>query len=86
MNSRDAAYDESLKAIMEATAIEAARDTKRSSASVSGSVNGHGDANDDQQPAPSASTPGPGAGPSTEALNGRKKRKRTEEDAFLYVP
>ena len=67
MNSRDAAYDESLKEIMEATAAEAAA-LNQSSASLNGSVNGHVE---DEQPAV--------------AVNGRKKRKRGEDDASVPV-
>ncbi|KAI0029979.1 hypothetical protein K488DRAFT_72554 [Vararia minispora EC-137] len=65
MNSRDAAYDESLQEIMAATALEAAA-LRPPTPSVSGSVNG---AAEDDGPPQDATT------------NGRKKRKRTDDDA-----
>ncbi|KAA1473912.1 hypothetical protein DENSPDRAFT_840451 [Dentipellis sp. KUC8613] len=65
MNSRDAAYDETLmKEIMEATAAEATAANKAPS-SVNGSVNGHGDVEEQAE-----------AG-----TNSRRKRKRLEDDA-----
>jgi hypothetical protein len=48
MNSRDAAFDESLKEIIEATAAEAAAATGPRGPSVNGSVNGHCEAHDDE--------------------------------------
>ncbi|KAF9227316.1 hypothetical protein BS17DRAFT_694740 [Gyrodon lividus] len=47
MNSRDAAFDESLKELIEATAAEAAAATGPRAPGVNGSVNGHGEAHDD---------------------------------------
>ncbi|KAF9241624.1 hypothetical protein BU15DRAFT_44726 [Melanogaster broomeanus] len=47
MNSRDAAFDESLKEIIEATAAEAAAATGPPGTGVNGSVNGHGEAHED---------------------------------------
>lgn len=63
MNSRDAAFDESIKEIIEATAAEALAHDR--GASMGRNVNGNGDVLDDGEI-------GPG---------GRKKRKRTEDDA-----
>ncbi|KIJ18681.1 hypothetical protein PAXINDRAFT_110226 [Paxillus involutus ATCC 200175] len=48
MNSRDAAFDESLKEIIEATAAEAAAATGPLGPGVNGSVNGHCEAHDDE--------------------------------------
>ncbi|KIJ67822.1 hypothetical protein HYDPIDRAFT_107334 [Hydnomerulius pinastri MD-312] len=47
MNSRDAAFDESLKEIIEATAAEAAAATDPPKSGVNGSVNGEGEVHDD---------------------------------------
>lgn len=61
MNSRDAAFDESLKEIMEATAAEAAAVTEIHGASVNSADNGQTETHDDDS-------------------NGRRKRKRAEDD------
>jgi len=66
MNSRDAAYDEKLKEIIEATAAEAAAATQPPS-SVNGSAHGSGE----------------GEEQITIGTNGRKKRKRGEDDASV---
>ncbi|KAI0316443.1 hypothetical protein OF83DRAFT_1126662 [Amylostereum chailletii] len=64
MNSRDAAYNETLQQALEATAAEAAAAHPRTP-SVAESVNGHGEPEE-----PQAET----------STNGRKKRKRTDDD------
>lgn len=48
MNSRDAAFDESLKEIIEATAAEAAAATEPHPAQTNGSVNGQAESHEDQ--------------------------------------
>ncbi|GLB37456.1 putative PHD-finger [Lyophyllum shimeji] len=65
MNSRDAAFDESLKEIIEATAAEAAAANDNASVISAGNREG-------QQPIDEEMDHGP---------NSRKKRKRTEDDA-----
>ncbi|KAF8633444.1 hypothetical protein AX17_004613 [Amanita inopinata Kibby_2008] len=64
MNSRDAAFDESIKEIIEATAAEAAAAQETLSAASSANVNSHNDAEEELETAPS----------------NRKKRKRAEDD------
>lgn len=48
MNSRDAAFDESLKEIIEATAAEAAAATEPHPAQTNGSINGQAESHEDQ--------------------------------------
>lgn len=62
MNSRDAAFDESLKEIIEATAAEAAAHDPTTPRVA---VNGHGEVFEEGEI----------------GVAGRKKRKRTEDDA-----
>lgn len=64
MNSRDAAFDESLKEIIEATAAEAAAATDPPKPAVNGCISGQSELPDDDS-------------------NGRKKRKRGEDDACV---
>jgi hypothetical protein len=64
MNSRDAAFDESLKEIIEATAAEAAAATDPPKPAVNGCTSGQSEVPDDDS-------------------NGRKKRKRGEDDACV---
>lgn len=70
MNSRDAAYEESFQALIEATAAEAAAAAQESkptlpiSFSSNEDVNGHVDAEHE-----------------SESVSGRRKRKRSEDDA-----
>ena len=75
MNSRDAAYDESLQAIIEASAAEAAAAEAAAAAAQEGTspgpvtkteptTNGHAD----DEPVPETTN------------GGRRKRKRTEDD------
>ncbi|KAF8134646.1 hypothetical protein EV363DRAFT_903069 [Boletus edulis] len=66
MNSRDAAFDESLKEIIEATAAEAAASTDPPKPVVDGCINGQSS----QSEVPEDDS------------NGRKKRKRGEDDAL----
>lgn len=69
MNSRDAAYEESFKALLEASAAEAAAKEKEALATahtpggVDAEVNGHDDQEVDDV-----------------AVNGRRKRKRSDDD------
>lgn len=65
MNSRDAAFDESLKEIIEATAAEAAAVTDPPKPAVNGCTSGQSEVPDDDS-------------------NGRKKRKRGEDDACVH--
>lgn len=65
MNSRDAAFDESLKEIIEATAAEAAAHDRGPSAGRT--INGNGELMEDEEV----------------GLNGRKKRKRTDDDMYV---
>lgn len=64
MNSRDAAFDESLKEIIEATAAEAAAAHDTVSVTSTGNRDGAQTMDEDIDPGPSS----------------RKKRKRTEDD------
>jgi hypothetical protein len=66
MNSRDAAFDESLKEIIEATAAEAAAHHDNISVSSAGNHDQNGNSALDEDAEP--------------ALSSRKKRKRTEDD------
>lgn len=66
MNSRDAAFDESLKEIIEATAAEAAAAHDTMSVTSNGHINGMVEEDDIDQ-----------------VLSGRRKRKRTEDDALV---
>lgn len=68
MNSRDAAFDESLKEIIEATAAEAAAHDSRSITS-SGNANGHVDPEEEEEDLVESSS--------------RKKRKRSDDDASV---
>ncbi|KAH0827902.1 Golgi CORVET complex core vacuolar protein 8-domain-containing protein [Lanmaoa asiatica] len=63
MNSRDAAFDESLKELIEATAAEAAAATDPPKPTVNGCISGQSEVPDEDS-------------------NGRKKRKRGEDDAL----
>ncbi|KAF9012365.1 hypothetical protein BDQ17DRAFT_1343753 [Cyathus striatus] len=65
MNSRDAAFDESLKEIIEATAAEAAAQGELVAGLNTSNVKPQTDPEDEPEPGP----------------NNRKKRKRTEDDA-----
>ena len=64
MNSRDAAFDESLKELIEATAAEAAAVTDPQKPGVNGCTSGQSEVPDDDS-------------------NGRKKRKRGDDDACV---
>ena len=66
MNSRDAAFDESLKEIIEATAAEAAAQHDNISVTSTGNHDLNGGLAVDYDAEP--------------ALGGRKKRKRSEDD------
>jgi len=64
MNSRDAAFDESLKELIEATAAEAAAATDPPKPGVNGCTSSQSEVPDDDS-------------------NGRKKRKRGEDDVCV---
>jgi hypothetical protein len=66
MNSRDAAFDESLKEIIEATAAEAAAQHDNISVTSTGNRDQNGNSALDEDVEPASSS--------------RKKRKRTEDD------
>jgi hypothetical protein len=66
MNSRDAAFDESLKEIIEATAAEAAAQHDNISVTSTGNRDQNGNSALDEDAEP--------------ASGSRKKRKRTEDD------
>lgn len=84
MNSRDAAFDESIKEVMEASAAEAAGDpvpgvvASAANAVVGVTLAAFGPSN---HPSLNGASSGPGAMDVDEAENAKKKRKRTDEDA-----
>ena len=65
MNSRDAAYDESLRAVIDASAAEAMASSRTNAEAEEGSVVGHGEIVHDVDV----------------TTGSRRKRKRPEDDA-----
>ena len=70
MNSRDAAYEESFQALLEATAAEAAAKEKEALATAPGGVDAELNGHDEQEV-------------DDVAVNSRRKRKRSDDDGCV---